>query len=369
MMSDETFLYDKIANSIRKDILDGKRKPGDRLPSVRELCIQWNCTPGTIQRAYKVLANAGLIISRAGDGTRVAGMIPRAEVRRQGVLRKAGLLHRTEDFLLEVLTSGYDLAEIQDAVDLAMDRWRALEARPAKTDRQVIRFTGSHDMAVNGLTHAFFGDIEKDCTLQILISGSIAGLTALSEGRADFCGCHLWDAETKTYNVIDVKRVFPEGKVMLVTLAERDLGIITSPGNPLKIFGIEDFSRPGIRFINRQAGSGTRVWLDAELVKHSISPQQIQGYKDERMTHSDIARAVAENSADTGLGLESAAAAYGLDFILLTRERYDLVMLDETAQTPVMAHLISWLQSSDGKAFVSQYKGYDSRLTGQIVSL
>lgn len=369
MMSDGTFLYSKIADNLRRKILEGELKPGDKLPSVRDLCQEWNCTPGTIQHAYQILSSSGLIISSAGKGTRVAGVIPKAEARSQTVLRKAKLAHQAEEFLLEVLTSGYDLNEIQDAIDLAMDRWRALETKSTSIEHGTLRFVGSNDMAVNGLVHAFFGEKEKETALQISISGSMGGLRALVEGKADLCGCHLWDPETSTYNVNQVRSMFPRGKIVLVTLAQRNLGLITAPGNPLHIQSIKDLIQPHIRFINRQEGSGTRVWLDSELARLSITPDQISGYMDERMTHSDIARAVAEDSADAGVGLESAAAAFGLEFVLLAKERYDLVMRKETSLLPVMKHLITWLQSCEGKNFINQYKGYDNTLTGQVIEI
>ncbi len=147
---DETFLYQQIAESIRNQILDGRLKPGDRLPSVRQLNEQWNCTPGTVQRAYQELAHQGLVVSRSGKGTQVAGAIIPAQAQAQVPLRRAMLVNRTEAFLLEVLTAGHTLSEVQQALDLAMDRWRALERTPETAPAQTLRFAGSHDLAING---------------------------------------------------------------------------------------------------------------------------------------------------------------------------------------------------------------------------
>src|SRR5512135_3195149 len=126
---DEAHLYQQIAEQIRSEILSGKLKPGDRLPSVRQLCARWSCTPGTVQRAYHELSRHGLLVSRAGKGTRVAGAIPAADVQAQPALRRAGLVHRCEGFLLETLTAGYDLSEVQQAFELALDRWRVQKVR------------------------------------------------------------------------------------------------------------------------------------------------------------------------------------------------------------------------------------------------
>ena len=366
---DETPLYQQIAERIRQDILEGRFKPGDRLPSVRQMREEWHCTPGTVQRAYNKLAREGLLVSRAGQGTLVAGGISESRGQEIETLRRAHLVHRSEAFLLEALTGGYALDEIQLAMDMAMDRWRALASEHI-TEREkpsvdALRFSGSHDMVLNDLAHTFFGRQLPGCALRLHYTGSLGGLIALAEGSADLAGCHLWDAETGQYNLPFVRRLLPNRAVTGVTLAHRRLGLILTPGNPLKIGGLSDLARPEVRYVNRQAGSGTRVWLDAALHKLGVPADKINGYSDERMTHSDVARAVAEGVADVGLGLEAAARAYGLDFHFLIRERYDLVMLAETAQRPPVRALIAWLESPAGKKFVDQHRGYESQETGQ----
>jgi molybdate-binding protein/DNA-binding transcriptional regulator YhcF (GntR family) len=365
-MMDETYLYQQIAETIRAEILSGKLRPGDRLPSVRQLCEQWNCTPGTVQRAYAVLAQRGLLLSQAGKGTRVAGLIPSVQVQSQAVLRRASLVHRCEGFLLEALTAGYTLPEIRQALDLALDRWQAPAFERVLPPADTLRFAGSHDMAVNALA-ARIGEIIPGALLEISISGSLGGLMALAEGRTDLAGCHLWDVETGDYNLPFVHRLMPGRETVVVTLAHRRLGLIVAPGNPLGLHSIGDLAGPGLRFVNRQSGSGTRVWLDAALTQAGIPAGRIQGYADERQTHSEVARSVAEGAADAGLGLETAAVAFGLDFIFLTRERYDLVLLAETAQHEPFARLLAWLASPPAKTFISAFKGYENTDTGTII--
>lgn len=363
---EEPYLYHQIAEAIRRDILNGRYKPGDRLPSVRRLCEDWNCTPGTIQRAYAELARSGLLVSRAGRGTQVAGVVPLAQAQAQGTLRRASLVNHLETFLLEALTAGYELNEIQQAMDLAMDRWRTMRITPDIQPAQALRFSGSHDMVVNGLAHTFFGKVVEDVTLQLTYTGSLGGLIALAEGKADLAGCHLWDVETDTYNIPFARRLLPGKEFVIVTLAHRRIGLIVAPGNPQNIHGLADLAHPGIRFVNRQAGSGTRVWLDEMLSRKHIAPEMIQGYTDERMTHSEVARSVAEGSADVGLGLEAAAHAYELDFLYLNRERYDLVMLPKIAKQPAVQKLLAWLAADEGKRFVAEYLGYDNQDTGKV---
>ncbi len=365
---EETHLYHEIARTIRKDILDGRYKPGDRLPSVRRLCEDWACTPGTIQRAYNELAREGLLVSKAGRGTQVAGVVPLAQAQGMETVRRASLVNRLESVLLEALNNGYSLAEIQQAMDLGMDRWRTMNIEQETWPQESLRFSGSHDLLVNELAHTYFGRIEKTAALQLSYTGSLGGLIALAEGKADLAGCHLWDEESDTYNLPYIRRLLPGKEITVVTLAERRQGLLVPRGNPLNIHGLEDLSRPEIRFVNRQSGSGTRVWLDAMLTRLGVSTHGMTGYDDERLTHTDVARAVAEGAADVGLGLENAGSTYGLDFIFLNRERYDLVVLASTAQNPVLKDFFHWLASGDGKNFIDKHTGYESRLTGEIQS-
>ena len=359
---DETHLYQQISESIRQQILNGKLKPGDRLPSVRKMTAQWSCSAGTVQRAYQELARQGLVTSHAGQGTRVIEQLPSQP---EAPLRRAALLHRAEAFLLEVLTAGYTPPEIEEAVRQALDRWRILTHEVTSTPSQTLRFAGSHDLVVAWLA-SNFPEISPGFNLKIEFSGSRGGLFALAEGKADVAGCHLWDEESDTYNVPFVRRLFPGQRLALVTLAHRRLGLILPKGNPNQVEGLRDLARQGLRFANRQIGSGSRVWLDANLRKAGIDPDQIDGYNLEKLTHLEVALAVAEADIDVGLGLEAAAESFGLDFIPLTLERYDLVMLAPATELPAVRKLMAWLASSDAKQAIAKFNGYDTRQTGKL---
>ena len=357
-------LYQRIAESIRREILEGRLKPGDRLPSVRDLTGRWNCTPGTVQRAYQELARQGLLVSRAGQGTTVSETP--IEARAQSPLRKALLVNHCEAFLLEMITGGYELGEIQQAVSIAMDRWRSEEIAEADEPGVTLRFSGSHDLALTWMT-GHLEEIAPGLRLDVNFTGSLGGLMALAEGRADLAGCHLWDVETDCYNLPFVRRLLPGKRVALVRLAQRRLGLLIPPGNPRGIGGLEDLARNELRFANRQAGSGTRVWLDARLGQMGISAGQINGYQHEHLTHSSVARAVAEGQADVGLGLEAAGRAMALDFVPLTEEAYDLVMLEALLSNEAVEQWLGWLRSEAGRSAIADLPGYDSRHSGEVL--
>ena len=305
----------------------------------------------------------GLVVSRPGQGTHVVNSPQPAG---DSVMRWANLVHRSEAFLLEVLTAGYSPEEVDVAICQAMERWQVIVQQPVPTESHALRFSGSHDLLITWLA-AHFPEIVSDSRLQLGFSGSLGGLISLAEGKADLAGCHLWDEESDSYNEPFVRRLLPGKKTALVTLAYRRLGLIVAPGNPFNVLGLEDLVRPGMRFVNRQSGSGTRVWLDAALRRHGIDSGRIQGYNDERMTHSEVAAAVAEGQADAGFGLEAVAISYGLDFIFLVRERYDLVIPAENLEMEPVSLLVGWLASEKSKQALSHFKGYEARDTGRLL--
>jgi molybdate-binding protein/DNA-binding transcriptional regulator YhcF (GntR family) len=362
---EEPFLYRRIADQFRLEILAGHLKPGDRLPSIREQTRQWGCTQGTVQRAYQELAQQGLVVSRTGKGTLVAGHIDPLLMQGQGPLRRASLVHKADVFLLEALTAGFELDEIRQAVDLALDRWRALQARSIAPIDTILRFSGSNDPAVSWLA-ARMPEIVPGTELQINFTGSLGGLMALADGRADLAGAHLWDTETQLYNRPFISKLFPNRKMALVRLADRRLGWITAPGNPHQIKRLADIALPGLRFVNRQSGSGTRVWLDGALQAAGIERELIGGYGDEKSTHAEVARAIAEGQADLGLGLESAAAAFQLEFVFLVRESYDLVMAADDLERAPLRTLVEWLSTDLAHAQLGSLVGYDTHATGSI---
>jgi len=360
---DENFLYHQISENIRQQILSGELKPGEKLLTVREMSKEWGCTPGTVQRAYQTLTSMGLVVSYPGKGTMVVGAPSAMEKQGDQILRKAMLVNRSESFLLETLTQGFELSEIQQALDLAMDRWRSIRDVQSPLPTEIVRFVGSHDMVINGLV-AEFSKLSPGSVLQVGFAGSMGGLIALANGSAEIAGSHLWDVDSNSYNIPFIEKVLPGQLVRVYTLSSRRLGLIVAAGNPMRIEKIDDLVKPNVRFINRQKGSGTRVWLDSMLQQMKLSGESIKGYEDELLTHSDVARGIAENFADVGVGLESAAMAYGLDFVFLTKERYDLVLFEKTLERPEVQKLIHWLASNDGHEFVDRYRGYDASETG-----
>ncbi len=360
---DRTPLYLQIAESVRQEIVYGTLEPGDSLPSLRAMAERWRCTVGTVQRAYAELTREGLVATRFGQGTRVAEAASPAGP--AAPLRRATLVNQTERFLLDMLASGYAAGEVEQALRLALERWQSIsDAQPA-APQHTLRFAGSHDPAIS-LLAAAFDEIAPGWTLAVRFCGSLGGLMALAQGEADLAGCHLWDQASDSYNRAFVEHVLPGRPVALLTLAHRRLGLITPAGNPQGVSSLADLARARLRFINRQRGAGTRVWLDEQLHAAGVDVAAIAGYDVEVATHSAVAEAVVAGRADVGLGIEAAALARGLGFVPLASERYDLAIPAAVWEQPAVQAMAEWLVSAAAKAAIDALGGYDTAETGRV---
>jgi molybdate-binding protein/DNA-binding transcriptional regulator YhcF (GntR family) len=368
MKKREAFLYQEIAESLRRRIASGEFQPGDKLPPVREMARQWGCTPGTVSRAYAQLTQEGLVAGYRGGGTQVT---PNTLQPERPTWQWASLVNRAEQFLLEALGSGHTPAQAESALAVASARWQELQQKGAPpphpecpSETTELCFAGSHDLTVELLSR-MLAEASPGTRLAVEYVGSLGGLMALARNEAHVAGTHLWDETTDTYNTPFVQRLLPGRRVALLTLAHRSLGLITPPGNPQQLRGLQDLARPGVRLVNRQSGSGTRVWLDAQLKALGIAPEAVAGYEREELTHLAVARTVEAGEATTGLGIHAAAAAYGLDFVPLAQERYDLALPEPVWNSPAAQALTHIIRSSRFKEAVVALGGYDTSQTGQ----
>jgi putative molybdopterin biosynthesis protein len=222
---------------------------------------------------------------------------------------------------------------------------------------------GSHDLVLDLAASALRAD-DPGVTLASSNVGSLGGLVALRDGLCHLAGSHLLDPETGEYTLPYLDRVLAGQDVRVIRLVHRDQGLIVAPGNPLGLRDIGDVGTPGVRYVNRQRGAGTRVLLDHELRLRGLSPEAIDGYQREEPTHLAVGAAVASGRADAGLGILAAARAFGLDFVPVTREPYDLVVRAEDAGSPRLAPLWALLRSERFQASVRDLGGYHTEEMG-----
>jgi putative molybdopterin biosynthesis protein len=232
-------------------------------------------------------------------------------------------------------------------------------------DRTIVAI-GSHDLVLD-LAASALRAADPRITLASSNVGSLGGLVALRDGLCHVAGSHLLDPATGEYTLPWVDRVLAGHEVAVVRLVHRDQGLIVAPGNPLGLGGVEDLTRPGLRYVNRQRGAGTRILLDHELGTRGIDPGAVEGYAREEHTHLAVAAAVAAGRADCGLGILAAAGAFGLGFVPVAREPYDLVLGLDTLEDPLLAPFWTLLGSAAFRAQVTGLGGYDVQEMGRRI--
>jgi putative molybdopterin biosynthesis protein len=234
-------------------------------------------------------------------------------------------------------------------------------------ERNILAFS-SHDIGLELLARLLPG-VHRERRITIVPVGSLDALVALRQGVCQMAGCHLLDIESGTYNLPYVRHLFPGRQMRIVHLARRLQGLIVPPGNPLGIREFADIARPQVAFVNRQPGSGTRLWLDYKLRSMGLTDSTISGYAHEVRTHHQVALAVANGEANTGIGLFAAALEYGMGFIPLFEEAYDLVLPVELADSDLFAPVWDLMNTAEFRMSVQILGGYYPRRMGEVTTL
>jgi putative molybdopterin biosynthesis protein len=234
-----------------------------------------------------------------------------------------------------------------------------------KEERPFLLAAGSDDPSLGILRELFEGQT-KPASLFLNTIGSSGGLAAVRDGIADLATSHILDAATGEYNLSLVKNILG-AKVVVVQLFHRQLGLIVAPGNPRKLRAIGDLARPKLRIVNRQTGSGTRLYLDHALARLKINSRKLNGYETSVATHLEVGLQVLRGEADAGLATRTAAHMLGLDFVPLARERFDAVIPQERFFSPAIQMLLSVIGSREFRGRLEAMGGYDSMDSGRIV--
>ena len=223
---------------------------------------------------------------------------------------------------------------------------------------------GSHDMAIDIL-----GDEVRRDSGHVRISsgnvGSLGGLLAIRKGTCHMAGSHLLDTETGEYNLSYIKRYIPNMDVTVFHLVLRDQGLILNKGNPKAIKGVQDLARDDVVFVNRQAGSGTRVLFDYKLNQVGIPSDAVKGYDHEEFTHMAVAVDILSGAADCGMGIHAAAKALDLDFVPIEQEQYDLIVPTRMLDQPNIQDTLNTMRSGNFKKRVAALGGYDPSRSGE----
>ncbi|MGG0719783.1 helix-turn-helix transcriptional regulator [Robertmurraya massiliosenegalensis] len=196
--------------------------------------------------------------------------------------------------------------------------------------------------------------------------GSLESLISMYKGEADIVSTHLYDGDTGDYNIPYIRRILVSNSFIVVNLICRQAGFYVAKGNPKNIYDFQDLLRSDVKIINREKGSGARVLLDEKLRVASISKDKIRGYGDEETSHLGVAGVISKQYADVGIGIEKVANLVGIDFVPLTKERYDLVILKTATNKEIISMILNILQSTNLKEELLSI-GYDVSYTGDII--
>ena len=313
--------------------------------------------PATTARLARKLASAlgsddwvRVRLGRVG-GDVVATPLPRAAGVLTSLVRADGLL---------VVPAGVEGHHAGERVQVQL-------LRGLSDIERTIVVIGSHDLVLDVAASALRA-ADPLITLASSNVGSLGGLVALRDGLCHLAGSHLLDPATGEYTLPYLDRIFgSDSELAVVRLVHRDQGLLVAPGNPLGLTGLADLTRPELRYVNRQRGAGTRVLLDHALGGLGVDPTTIGGYSREEHTHLGVAAAVAAGRADTGLGIQAAARAFGLDFVPVAREPYDLVLRAAGLDDEVLAPLWALLEQSEFRAQVEKLGGYSCAETGRRI--
>jgi molybdate transport repressor ModE-like protein len=231
---------------------------------------------------------------------------------------------------------------------------------------QALRVTASHGFAIAALV----AQLERQgIMVDVKYRGSTEAVAALSRGECDLAGFHVPVGELSAAAAASYTPWLNPKQHALIHLAYRTQGIFVAQGNRKGITGFADLTRPDVRFVNRQQGSGTRVLLDLLLANQGIAGASIAGYESAEFTHAAVAAYVASGMADAGFGVETAARRFNLEFIPIIREQYFLACNVKALDAPMVAAAQLVMEGSEFKTTLAGLPGYDGALSGTHVKM
>jgi molybdate transport repressor ModE-like protein len=237
---------------------------------------------------------------------------------------------------------------------------------PAREAAPTLRIRASHDFCLPVLRELAYRS--NKLSVDLRFRGSAESLDTLRRGACDLAGFHVTEGPLGRGPALLYTQALG-GVHHLIRVATRVQGLLVRQGNPAGVRQPADLARPGLRFINRQRDSGTRLLLDQLLQAAGIEPARIQGYENEEYTHAAVAAHIASGLADTGLGIEAAAVQFGLDFMPLATEHYYFAVHKDTLQRSELQYLLGLLRGNAFHDTVVGYHGERAHRTGEVASI
>lgn len=230
--------------------------------------------------------------------------------------------------------------------------------------KQIVRMHASHGYAVAELRDFLHSNTQTQLDLQY--RGSFGALNDLDRGDCDIAGFHIPEGPFEKEAILKYEKWMNDEDNRLIHFVRRTQGLILQKGNPLRISGISDLARAGVRFVNREPNSGTRILFDMLLQQAHVDGAAIQGYRREELTHNAVGALIASGMADVGFGVEAAAREFGLDFIPLAAEQYYLIGHQDTLARPGVQSILQLLGSDEFRRAIIAIPGYAAPRSGEV---
>ncbi len=323
------------------DLLHSIKERGSLQAAARENGVSYRHAWGLMQK-WKALLGQPLALLERGRG---ASLTPIGEKLLWGQRRISARL-------------GPDLDSL--ASELASELHGLIHHDPLPP----LRIFASHGLAVPLLRDLL--QTRADVSVDLQFRGSLDSLRLFAAGKCDMAGFHLPDGTLGARLAPRFSRHLDEAADQLVKVVRRRQGFVTAADNPKDIHNVADLVRPGIRFINRQPGSGTRLILDLLLEDAGIEPRRIGGYNTEEFTHLAVAAMVASGAADAGLAIEPVAHQFGLNFEPIATEDYWFAVRRKDMAGIAQGELLALLRSPEYRSAISGLVGYDAASAGEV---
>lgn len=230
-----------------------------------------------------------------------------------------------------------------------------------------LRIHASHGFAISTLREML--DRGADIPFDLRYVSNPASLVSLANGGCDLAGMHLPQGALRKRSIAATRDLIDPVEHRVIGFVTREMGLIVKRGNPLKIANLERLTDPAIRFVNRDANSGSRLLFDQLLGQHGFDRQQINGYEQTEFTHAAVAAYVASGMADAAFGVEAAARQFDLDFVRLATEDYFFVCRAETLELEPVSRFVELMRSDAFREAIRQLPGYIAKDMGEIRSI
>lgn len=237
-------------------------------------------------------------------------------------------------------------------------------ARPGSAS--IVRIHASHGYSLE-LLRDFL--LREDIPLDLKYRGSMEALASLAGSNCDVASFHVPIGELQAAALRFYVKWLDPDRHGLINLATRRQGIMVAPGNPRGIMALADLFEPGVRFVNRQFGSGTRILLDLLLKNERLDSRRITGYDTGEFTHSGVAACVASGMAHAGFGVETGARLFNLDFIPIASERYFLISSKDMLESSAVRKIRDILASKQYQAEAAKLTGIDVTKAGTPLTI